>query len=328
MRANMIFKVILVAVTVLAGTPAQAADELLTVVSKIPLGRVTGRIDHLAIDTKRNRLFVAELGNNSVGVIDLATQKVVKRITGLREPQGIAYEPRADRVYIANAGDGVVKTFAAETLSPIGEVKLGEDADNIRLGGPDRVFVGYGNGAIAVLQAGKKVADLPLDAHPEAFQFDAENGRLFVNEPEAHAIAVIDDKTGQQRAKWGVRGLNGNFPMAFDAANHRLFVVYRSPATLAVFDTTNGNLLSRLSICGDADDLFFDATRNRLYVSCGEGFVVVVSAADQRFKEIARVRTRTGARTSLFVPALDRLFVAVRANGGEPAEIWVLRPTS
>ena len=83
MRANMIFKVILVAVTVLAGTAAQAADEPLTVVSKIPLGRVTGRIDHLAIDTKRNRLFVAELGNNSVGVIDLATQKVLKRITGV-----------------------------------------------------------------------------------------------------------------------------------------------------------------------------------------------------------------------------------------------------
>ena len=74
---------------------------------------MAGRIDHLAIDIKRNRLFVAELGNNSIGVIDLATQKVVKRITGLHEPQGIAYEPRADRVYIANAGDGVVKTFAA-----------------------------------------------------------------------------------------------------------------------------------------------------------------------------------------------------------------------
>jgi YVTN family beta-propeller protein len=328
MTTSIVLKALLVAVTALAGTAAQAADEPLTVSAKIPLGRVTGRIDHLVIDTKRNRLFVAELGNNSIGVIDLTTQKVVKRITGLREPQGIAYEPRTDRVYIANAGDGVVKTLAAETLSPIGEVKLGEDADNIRLGGPDRIFVGYGNGAIAVLQAGKKVADLPLDAHPESFQIDAEHGRLFVNQPEAHGIAVIDDKTGQQQAQWGVRGLNGNFSMAFDAANHRLFVAYRSPATLAIFDTTTGDLLSRLPICGDADDVFFDAKRNQLYISCGEGFVTVVSAANQRVKEIGRVRTRTGARTSLFVPELDRLFVAVRANAGEPAEVWVLLPQS
>src|SRR5262245_36103586 len=218
--------------------------------------------------------------------------------------------------------------LAAETLSPTGEVKLGEDADNIRLGGPDRIFVGYGDGAIAVLQSGKKVADLPLDAHPEAFQFDPENARLFVNVPEAHAIAVVDAETGHEQAKWGVRGLSGNFPMAFDAPNHRLFVVYRSPATLAVFDTANGNLVSQLPICGDADDVFSDAERNRVYVSCGEGFVAVVSAADQPFKEIARVRTRTVARTSLFVPALDRLFVAVRANGRHRPEVWVLRPQS
>jgi hypothetical protein len=210
----------------------------------------------------------------------------------------------------------------------MGEVKLGEDADNIRLGGPDRIFVGYGDGAIAVLRTGKKVAELPLDVHPEAFQFDAENGRLFVNEPEAHGIAVIDEKTGQLRAKWGVHGLNGNFPMAFDEASHRLFVVYRNPATFAVFDTTNGNLLSQLSICGDADDVFFDAKRNQVYISCGEGVVTVVSAANQGVKEIGKVRTRTGARTSLFVPELDRLFVAVRANAGQPAEVWVLHPSS
>jgi hypothetical protein len=116
--------------------------------------------------------------------------------------------------------------------------------------------------------------------------------------------------------------------MAFDAANHRLFVAYRNPPTLALFDTTNGNLLSRLSICSDADDVFFDSRRNQVYASCGNGFVTTVSAANQRFTEIARVRTRTGARTSLFVPELDRLFVALRATGGEPAEIWVFRPQS
>ena len=328
MKISIIFKAVLLVVMTLAGATVQAADGTLTVEAKIPLGHVAGRIDHLAIDAKRNRLFVAELGNNSVGVIDLITQKVVRRLTGLREPQGVGYEPMADRVYIASAGDGVVKTFAADTLSFTGETKLGDDADNIRFGGPGRIFVGYGHGAIAVMQSDKKIAELPLSAHPEAFQFDAENARLFVNVPDAHAIAVVDAKTGREQANWGVRGLNGNFPMAFDAADRRLFVAYRSPAALAVFDTANGNLLGRLPICGDADDVFLDPKRYRLYVSCGEGFVSVVSVADQSFREIARVRTRTGARTSLFVPALDRLFVAVRANGGGQAAIWVLRPTS
>ena len=61
--------------------------------AKIPLGDVKGRIDHMAIDLPRRRLFVAELGNDTVGVVDLNEQKVQHVITGLKEPQGIGYVP-------------------------------------------------------------------------------------------------------------------------------------------------------------------------------------------------------------------------------------------
>ena len=61
--------------------------------SKIALGIVSGRIDQLAVDLKRRRLFVAELGNNSLGVVDLAAGRVLQLVTGLRKPQGIGREP-------------------------------------------------------------------------------------------------------------------------------------------------------------------------------------------------------------------------------------------
>src|SRR5258708_37815254 len=79
--------------------------DALTLESKIPLGDVVGRIDHLAVDLARRRLFVAELGDNSVGVVDLAGGKVLHRISGLKEPQGVGYVPTADTLYAANAGD-------------------------------------------------------------------------------------------------------------------------------------------------------------------------------------------------------------------------------
>ena len=81
---------------------AQTAGAPLVLEAKIPLGEVSGRIDHLSVDVKRQRLFVAELGNNSVGVVDLAAGKVLRRIAGLREPQGVAYVPFADSVFVAN----------------------------------------------------------------------------------------------------------------------------------------------------------------------------------------------------------------------------------
>src|SRR5215468_1241875 len=95
--------------------PIAQADSLpLQLEAKIPLGEVAGRIDHLAIDLSRQRLFVAELGNDSVAVVDLKAGKVKHVITGLKEPQGIGYVPSSDTVFVANAGDGTVRLFRGE----------------------------------------------------------------------------------------------------------------------------------------------------------------------------------------------------------------------
>ena len=128
--------------------------------AKIPLGQVSGRIDHLGIDAKRQRLFVAELGNNSLGVVDLAAGKVLHRIAGLSEPQGVAYVPFADSVFVANAGDGSVRVLRGEDLTPIGRIELGDDADNVRVDSAhNRVLVGYGKGALAVIDPVQPVED-------------------------------------------------------------------------------------------------------------------------------------------------------------------------
>src|SRR5437764_13085474 len=115
--------------TVVAQT---AAGPPLVLEAKIPLGDVSGRIDHLSIDVKRQRLFVAELGNNSLGVIDLAAGKVLRRIEGLSEPQGVAYVPFTDSVFVANAGDGSVRVLRGDDLNPTGRIELGDDADDVR----------------------------------------------------------------------------------------------------------------------------------------------------------------------------------------------------
>lgn len=153
--------------------PAAAIPELV-LEEKIALGDVKGRIDHLAIDLKRGRLFIAELGNNSVGVVDLKNHRAETRLTGFVEPQGIAYVPGPDKVFIANAGDGTVSFRSGHDLSQIKQIALGDDADNIRLDGPDRVIVGYGSGGLVVLDgaSGEKLENISLAAHPESFQID------------------------------------------------------------------------------------------------------------------------------------------------------------
>ena len=206
-----------------AVTTAQTASPPLILETKIPLGQVSGRIDHLGIDLKRQQLLVAELGNNSLGVIDLAAGKVQRRIADLSEPQGVAYVPSSDSVFVANAGDGSVRVLRAEDLTPIGRIELGDDADNVRLDtAHKRVLVGYGKGALAVIDPASltKTADIRLRGHPEGFQVDETGTQVFVNVPDAREIGVVDLATGSTRSL-PTQGAGSNFPMAIDGAAHR-----------------------------------------------------------------------------------------------------------
>src|SRR5438874_944542 len=185
--------------TLPAVAAAQTAGAPLVLEAKIPLGEVSGRIDHLSIDMKRQRLFVAELGNNSLGVVDLAAGKVLRRISGLSEPQGVAYVLFTDSVFVANAGDGSVRVLRGDDLTPMGRIELGDDADNVRVDAArNRVFVGYGKGALAVIDPASqtKTADIRLKAHPEGFQIDETGTQIFVNVPDARGIEVVDLAAG------------------------------------------------------------------------------------------------------------------------------------
>jgi DNA-binding beta-propeller fold protein YncE len=313
-----------------SATGAQTASPPLILEAKIPLGQVSGRIDHLGIDLKRQRLLVAELGNNSLGVIDLAAGKVLRRIADLSEPQGVAYVPFSDSVFVANAGDGSVRVLGGEDLTPTGRIELGDDADNVRLDtAHNRVLVGYGKGALAVIDPASlsKTADIRLKAHPEGFQIDETGTQVFVNVPDAHEIVVVDLATGSTQSL-PTQGAESNFPMAIDGDTHRVLVVFRSPPTLMALSSQDGHVVAKAETCGDADDVFVDHKRRRVYVSCGEGVVDVLEPVEAGYRRLAPVLTVPGARTSLFVPELDRLFVAVRAGSNEPAAIWVFRPAS
>jgi hypothetical protein len=311
--------------------PAQAAGpEALQVEAKILLGQVNGRIDHMAVDLARGRLFVAELGNDTVAVVDIKSSKLVQVIAGLKEPQGIGYVPSTETLYVANARDGSVQLFRGDRYTPGDAVRLGSDADNIRFdAATGKLFVGYGGGGLAVIDPASvsKPADIPLPGHPESFQLTRDGKRIYVNVPDARMIAVLDPATGKMTARWLTQGMGGNFAMTLDEDAHQVIVAFRHPAKLVAFATADGGMGASADVCGDINDVFVDAKRQRLYASCGEGFIDVLDKASTPWRRLARVRTVAGARTSLFVPQLDRLFVAVRASSGEPAAIWVLRPT-
>jgi DNA-binding beta-propeller fold protein YncE len=305
----------------------ETLKETLHWIQSIPLPNVEGRLDHLSADLNGQRLFVAALGNNSVEVVDLRTGKLVRSISGFSEPQGILYIPEFNKLYVANGGTGLLEVLDGGSFAEMGHVQLSGDADNIRYdSASDFVVVGYGDGGLSFINAenGKVVRDIRLNGHPEAFQLESSGSKSFVNIPSLDQIAVVDRQQQKTVAAWLMTHALGNYPMALDESGHHLFVGFRVPAKLGVFDTETGNLVASLDSTGDVDDLFYDPVHKIIFAIGGEGYVDLFSQqAANHYQLLTSIATGSGARTGLWVPEQNRLYVAAPQEGARQARILV-----
>jgi len=314
---------IVVAGNCLAAAESSGAE--LQLKQTIPLPRVEGRIDHLDLDAAGDRLFVCALGNNTADVLDLRKGERVHTISGLGSPQGLVYIAELNRLFVANDKGGICKIYDAKSFQTVGELNFKDDADNVRFdSAAKKIYVGFASGGIAVVNAadGKQIGSIKLSAHPEAFELEKNGERIFVNVPNSRHVAVIDRKKGEVIATWKTDGAFGNFPMAFDEANHRLFIGCRIPSKLVVLNTESGEVVAKIDISGDPDDVFYDSKRHRIYAICGAGKIDIIEQTDANsYKAVTKIDTADGARTGLFVPERDTLFVAVPHRGSQQAEI-------
>jgi DNA-binding beta-propeller fold protein YncE len=296
-------------------------------VQTIRLPNVEGRIDHMAVDLKGQRLFFAALGNNTVEILDLNAGKHFKSISGFHVPQGVGFIPEFNKLLVANAKTGACDIVDGSSFERINSVKFPDDADNIRYdANGQRVYVGYGNGGLGIIDAktGNHIGDIRLDAHPESFQLEKSGLRIFVNLPDAKKIAVVNRETRTTITTWAIAGAAANFPMALDETHQRLFVGFRKPAKLNVFDTESGKILANLDTVGDADDIFYDGSRRRIYIAGGEDFLSIFQQLDpDHYEPVTKIPTAAGARTALFVPELNRLYLAVPHRGSQRSEVRV-----
>jgi len=326
-KMKMLRHIFLIGLIILA-VRAHAEDVMpFRLVQTIPLPNVEGRIDHMAVDLKGQRLFVAALGNNTVEVVDLRAGKRIQSITGLHEPQGVGFVRELNKIFVANAKNGACDVFDGLSYSLIKTVKFSDDADNVRYdANTRRVYVGYGNGGLGIIDAAsaEQLGAIKLEGHPESFQLEKSGPRVFVNIPTAQKIIVADREKRTIIAAWPTVDARANFPMALDETHQRLFVGFRKPARIGVFDTGSGRVTANLDSPGDADDIFYDSQRQRIYISGGDGFIGILQQQDaDHYKTLAKIPTASGARTSLFVPEMTRLYLAVPHRGAQRAEIRV-----
>jgi DNA-binding beta-propeller fold protein YncE len=309
---------------------APAADPVLELTQTIELKGKAGGLDHLAIDAKRERLFLANKANNTLDVVDLKSGKLREQKANQTAIQGIAYAPDLDRVFVGLGSNGLCNAFDGENYKALQTFKFKDDADNVRYNpAKQTVYVAHAEKELGVID-GKALRfkkNIKLPAAAEGFQIESKRPRLYLVTPSPSQLVVIDTDKNEVVNTYPIKSAEGGHPVALDEANHRVFVGCRKEPMVVVLDTETGKEVATVPIPGDVDDLYYDGKGKRLFASCGEGALVVIEQQDaDRYKVQEKVDTVKGARTCLYAPDTRRLYLAVpRQEGKEGPEVRVYK---
>ncbi|SRR5579883_727685 len=317
-------------VAFLTASANAAEPATLELLQTIRLTGKNGRLDHLAIDGKHGRLFVANLSNDSLDIVDLKEGKFLKQISGQKKIQGIAYAEDLDRIFVGNGVSGECNVFDGRDFTLLKSIKL-PGSDNVRYSpGRRLVYVGHAEKMLSVIDAQtyEVKADIPLPGRPEGFQLETKRPRLYLNTVDPTRLVVVDTDKNNVLHRYPLKLADRAYPMAVDEADHRLFLGCRNKPSVVIVDSETGKEVTSVAIPEDIDDLFYDAKNKRLYASCGASELAVIRQRDaDHYENVESIPTAKLARTCFFDPAGERLYLIVpRQEGEEGPSIRVYQP--
>jgi DNA-binding beta-propeller fold protein YncE len=330
--------VLLLLVIAFAATGHAQVPGPLKLAQTIPLpGLHDGDFDHFQIDPAGMRLFLAAEENSAIEVIDLRTNKVIQKVTGPKAPHSMGYNTEVKKLYVVDdGGPNQVEVFDGATFKLLTTLPMDAHAD-VSSYDPATQLLYVGNGGrqakedytlISVIdtKTDKKVGDIKIDADRiETIRFETKTTRMFTNMYYKGSVAVIDRAKQSVIATWSFAQEGKNLAsMALDEADHRLFVHARDPGKVLVIDSESGKLITTLPCVGDYDDSIYDPGTRRLYM-IGTPFLKVFQKSEEgdRYDTLGQVQTAFHAETGIFVPQLNRLYIAVNHHGTTDAVVQV-----
>jgi DNA-binding beta-propeller fold protein YncE len=288
---------------------------------------VHGKFDHLGIDEKGSRLFVAAESVHQVLVFDLKSGKYLRSINDVEIPHAIFVREDRNRIYVTDGGAGALKVFDGTTYSLLKTIPLKLDADSIGYDPATHLlYIDNGGGdahesfsmlSVVDTTRDEKVADIKIDGDTlEAMALEKSTEKMYVNNPAKNQVEELNRKSRSVIASWPVTMGKRNVAMALDEAGHRLFVASRS-GNISAFDTSAGKEIQSMPIGKGVDDLAFDPASKRVYAPCGgDGLIYVYqeSGKDQ-YTLAGKVPSGPGGKNALLDKSLGRYFVIVPPQG-------------
>ena len=331
-QLRLAFAIALITLVTLSPGVLHAADVApLTQIASTPLPEVTGGdFDHFAVDLRHNRLYVAAEVYASIEVFDLKTGKHLLSARGVvKSPRKIAFLEDQNQLLVADAGNASCEFLDATSLHLIKSVALDPGPDAGVYAPQSRIFY-IGNGGRAAKSDFSYVSMLSVDkqevvgrirvetATLKTLVLDPQTEKLYVTMRDKNQVGVVDLEKKAVEQTWSSPELHVDSAMAYDPIHKRVFVGDRNPGKLVVLDAVNGHVIQSLDIGNVSDDMTYDDTHHRIYVSSADGVDVVAQDSPDHYHVVQHVDT-FGGKTSIYVPSIGRFFV-VHTKGDQAKE--------
>ena len=311
---------------------SRAQDKLpLKLVATTPLPGFTGDFDHFALDLKGKRLFLTAEDHKTVEVFDLEGKRI-HSITGFGQPHAAVV--LSDSNIIVTDGDdfGRVALVNGKDYTIISTIKLPPGVDGAVFNPVNQYYYvesgsdepGGKTHVINIIDTKtfKLVGGITLPGnHSEAMAIDHTGKKMYINLTGADQVGVVDLETRKLIAQWPVPDAQVANALVLDEANHRLFIATRKPAKFFVYDTDTGKVVTVLPTAEMHDDMWFDVARKRIYVTGTETTAVMEQHDADHYTHASDVPTGYRAKTSIYVPELSRLYIAVSGKGKPDAKL-------
>jgi YVTN family beta-propeller protein len=219
-----------------AAAVAASAAVGYSVTATIEVGNTPGGV---AVDPTTHTAYVTNINDDTVSVIDEATNTVTATIAVGAGPLAVAVDPTTHTAYVTNGGTGTVSVIDGATNTVTATFA-----------------VGSGPGAVAV---------------------DSAAHTVYVANGGAGTVSVIDETTNTVTASIPVGSDPG--AVAVDSAAHTVYVANGGAGTVSVIDETTGVVTATIPVDSGSDAVAVDAAAGTVYVANYSGTVSVIDAA-------------------------------------------------
>jgi DNA-binding beta-propeller fold protein YncE len=217
-------------------------------------------------------------GRHEVDVVDDRTLAVVARVAGARFPDGIAYAPNEQKVFVSDESGGADLVIDARTNAKLGVIPFGGEAGNTH--------------------------------------YDALSHCILVAVQTKNEVVAIDPESDRIVQRYGMP-CDHPHGFLIDEAHRLAFVACEGDSQVLIVNLRTMKMMHSLKIPAEPDVLAFDPGLQRLYIGCESGAVAVFEERDGSLTSLGVYRA-PHAHTVAVDPTSHKVYLPLQDAGGKP----------